>query len=1004
MNEEKLVYLSSLSDTFHILEHTTRKKCCYEVAEFIVETLLHTKTIQNFCRSIHDKDNEVSKTSLEEVFSHIKPRWDSFETILDDINAVFTTQAKKDESCTLHDLSQSLLELDLEVLRKIPLCRREQAFLSSQLERLEDPIGWSRYHTSDENYPFTLKKPITTSEEKYFVARQLAKTKFTQNVWLKPMNSPIQQSGTSDVDYDEDMEEYEIQYSVYVPYFLRRETTNEETMGTGLQYNLLSTFSNIPDGCFARLIDFQKEYYKGRREICGLKEAIKLQPHPTTSTSRLLTNINKRTNHKTRKALIKEQRTSLKIFYKKQELIDALATHDVIILIGETGSGKTTQIPQYLAEAGYASTNAMRTDRNSSRRTHPNTPQHIENLSTKRLIGCTQPRRLPTRSVAERVATEYGCVLGEEIGYTIRFEDKTSSRTIIKYMTDGILLRKALSDPTFSQYGVLIIDEAHERSINTDVLLGLLKRAIALRTFKLIVTSATLNVEKFSAFFDNAFIFRVSGRSFPVDLVYLDEPFPSNSSYVFECVKKVITIHLEEEAGDILVFLPGKEEIEDAYSKLQRWGLSLPAAFPKMQIHMVYAALPTEVQAQVFLEAPTNTRKVVLATNVAETSVTIDGIRFVVDSGIFKEKIFRPSTGMEILRVIPISQAQAKQRAGRSGRTSTGKCYRMYTETMFKEEMPSESTPEVQRSNLSNVVLTMKASGVMNILAFDFIDPPSRPILVDALNRLYALGALDDDGLLTPFGRRMSHYPLDPSLSAVLLFSHALGCSEAVITILSILSSDEIFYRPKDQVDKADSCRTRLQRRDGDHMSLLSIYMSWAEKNYDQKWCAKNYINYRTLLYARDVRRELCRMMEKQGFQLNSKAYKSLDLSLSARVRKAFTAGFFVNVARHTPEGYRKLSDRSTVYLYPNSSMLGSSTPWVIFHTLTMTSREYMREVSPIDVRWLPQLAPRYFRKLSKDELLQMRKHERLDPLFRKNLGPDEWRFSNYYRKHRKHR
>ena len=379
---------------------------------------------------------------------------------------------------------------------------------------------------------------------------------------------------------------------------------------------------------------------------------------------------------------IADQRKSLPIYKLKNELVQAIVDNQVLVVIGETGSGKTTQMTQYLAEAGFTS---------------------------KGKIGCTQPRRVAAMSVAKRVAEEFGCRLGEEVGYAIRFEDCTGPETVIKYMTDGMLLRELLLDDTMAGYSVIMIDEAHERSINTDVLFGLLKGVVKRRPdLKMIVTSATLDAEKFSSYFFNCPIFTIPGRTFPVEIMYTKQP---ETDYLDAALITVMQIHLTEPEGDVLVFLTGQEEIDTACQILYERMKGLGPNVPELIILPVYSALPSEMQTRIFDPAPPGTRKVVVATNIAEASLTIDGIFYVVDPGFSKQKVFNPKLGMDSLVISPISQASARQRAGRAGRTGPGKCYRLYTEAAYRNEMLPTSVPEIQRTNLGMTVLMLKAMG-----------------------------------------------------------------------------------------------------------------------------------------------------------------------------------------------------------------------------------------------------------------------------------------------------
>ncbi|TGZ60711.1 hypothetical protein CRM22_008385 [Opisthorchis felineus] len=531
---------------------------------------------------------------------------------------------------------------------------------------------------------------------------------------------------------------------------------------------------------------------------------------------------------------ILEQRQSLPIFKLKDELLHAVNDNKVLIVIGETGSGKTTQITQYLAEAGFTNTGR---------------------------IGCTQPRRVAAMSVAKRVSEEFGCRLGQEVGYTIRFEDCTAPETKIKYMTDGMLLRECLIDPDLRQYSVIMLDEAHERTIHTDVLFGLLKKAIQKRDdMKLIVTSATLDSVKFSQYFFEAPIFTIPGRTYPVEILYSLEP---ENDYLDAALNTVMQIHLTEPPGDILVFLTGQEEIDSGCEILYERMKALGSDVPELIILPVYAALPSEMQSRIFDPAPPGSRKVVIATNIAETSLTIDGIYYVIDPGFVKQKVYSSKSGMDQLIVTPISQAQAKQRAGRAGRTGPGKCYRLYTERAYRDEMLATNVPEIQRTNLASTVLQLKAMGINDLLSFDFMDPPPLQTLVAAMETLHGLSALDDEGLLTRLGRRMAEFPLEPMLSKMLIMSVHLQCSEEVLTIVSMLSVQNVFYRPKEKTELADQRKAKFHQPEGDHLTLLAVYNAWKNNKFSAPWCYDNFIQARTLKRAQDVRKQLLGIMDR---------------------------------------------------------------------------------------------------------------------------------------------
>lgn len=632
-----------------------------------------------------------------------------------------------------------------------------------------------------------------------------------------------------------------------------------------------------------------------------------------------------------KKMTIEETQKSLPVYPFKQDLIDAIREHQVLIIEGETGSGKTTQIPQFLHHAGFTK-NDMK-------------------------IGCTQPRRVAAMSVASRVAEEMGYKLGNEVGYSIRFEDCTSERTMIKYMTDGMLLREFLGEPDLASYSVMIIDEAHERTLHTDVLFGLVKDIARFRPdLKLLISSATLDAEKFSEFFDDAPIFRIPGRRFPVDIYYTKAP---EADYLDAAVVSVLQIHVTQPSGDILVFLTGQEEIETANEMLQERTKKLGSKIKELIILPIYANLPSDMQSKIFEPTPPGARKVILATNIAETSLTIDGIKYVIDPGFCKQNSYNARTGMESLIVTPISKASSNQRAGRAGRVSAGKCFRLYTAWAYKHELEDNTVPEIQRTNLGNVVLLLKSLGINDLIHFDFMDPPPHETLVLALEQLYALGALNHRGELTKLGRKMAEFPVDPMLSKCILASEQYKCAKEILTICAMLSvNNAVFYRPKDKVVHADTARVNFFRPGGDHLTLLNVYDQWEETAFSTQWCYENFIQHRSMKRARDIRDQLEGLMERVEIEI------STNPGDSVAIRKAITAGFFYHTARLDKGGnYKTVKYHQTVLVHPNSSMFEDRPKWLIYHELVFTTKEFMRQVIEIDNAWLLEVAPHYYKQ-----------------------------------------
>ncbi|KAK3900524.1 hypothetical protein C8A05DRAFT_35828 [Staphylotrichum tortipilum] len=657
---------------------------------------------------------------------------------------------------------------------------------------------------------------------------------------------------------------------------------------------------------------------------------------------------------------IKQQRESLPVFAFREQLIKAVRENQIMIVVGETGSGKTTQLTQYLAEAGFTN-NGM--------------------------IGCTQPRRVAAVSVAKRVSEEVGCQLGQEVGYTIRFEDVTSPATRIKYMTDGMLQREILIDPDLKRYSVIMLDEAHERTIATDVLFALLKKTIKRRDdLKIIVTSATLDADKFSEYFNSCPIFTIPGRTFPVEILYSREP---ESDYLDAALTTVMQIHLSEPMGDILVFLTGQEEIDTACEILYERMKALGPGVPELIILPVYSALPSEMQSKIFEPAPPGSRKVVVATNIAETSITIDFIYYVVDPGFVKQNAYDPKLGMDSLIVTPISQAQANQRAGRAGRTGPGKCFRLYTEAAYQSEMLPTTIPEIQRQNLSNTILMLKAMGINDLLRFDFMDPPPVNTMLTALEELYALAALDDEGLLTRLGRKMADFPMEPSLSKVLIASVDKKCSDEMVTIVSMLNLLQVFYRPKEKQTQADQKKAKFHDPSGDHLTMLNVYNSWKNNGYANTWCFENFIQARSMRRAKDVREQIVKIMERHRHPVIS-CGRDTD-----KIRQALCSGFFRNTARKDPqEGYKTLTEGTSVYLHPSSALFGKQAEWVVYHELVLTTREYMHFTTTIEPKWLVEAAPTFFKVAPTDKLSKRRAAERIQPLYNKFQGEDDWRIS----------
>lgn len=622
--------------------------------------------------------------------------------------------------------------------------------------------------------------------------------------------------------------------------------------------------------------------------------------------------------------------------------MEILHNNQCLTLVGETGSGKTTQIPQWCLE--YCKS-----------RTPP---------GQRRLVACTQPRRVAAMSVATRVAEEMDVQLGAEVGYSIRFEDCVSERTLLKYCTDGMLLREAMNCPLLDNYGVIMLDEAHERTLATDILMGLIKEIVRQRKdIKIVVMSATLDSGKFQTYFENCPLMSVPGRTFPVEIFYTPEP---EKDYLEAAIRTVVQIHVcEEVEGDILLFLTGQEEIEEACKRIKREIDNLGGEVGELKCIPLYSTLPPNLQQRIFEAAPPKRpngaigRKCVVSTNIAETSLTIDGVVFVIDPGFSKQKVYNPRIRVESLLVCPISKASAMQRAGRAGRTKPGKCFRLYTEKAYKTEMNDQTYPEILRSNLGTVVLQLKKLGVDDLVHFDFMDPPAPETLMRALEMLNYLAAIDDNGELTELGSLMAEFPLDPQLAKMVIASTELNCSNEVLSITAMLSVPQCFVRPTEAKKAADEAKARFAHIDGDHLTLLNVYHAFKQNHEDVQWCYDNFVNYRALKNADNVRMQLARIMDKYNLKRLSTDFKSKDYYIN--IRKALVAGFFMQVAHLERSGhYITVKDNQLVQLHP-STVLDHKPEWALYNEFVLTTKNFIRTVTDVKAEWLVQMAPQYY-------------------------------------------
>ncbi|KAI9566552.1 P-loop containing nucleoside triphosphate hydrolase protein [Boletus coccyginus] len=625
---------------------------------------------------------------------------------------------------------------------------------------------------------------------------------------------------------------------------------------------------------------------------------------------------------------LQAQRERLPITKYRDKLLYCIEQYPITIVVGQTGSGKTTQLPQYLLEAGWA--------------------------AEGNVIACTQPRRVAATSVATRVAAEVGTVLGEEVGYTIRFEDVSDkNKTRIHYMTDGMLFREVLLDPLLLRYSVIMVDEAHERSLYTDLLLGVLKKIRRKRSsLRIIVSSATLDAMSFRDYFcsgtspQEATIISLEGRMYPVEVAYLEEP---TTDYVTTAVEVAWKINLQHVAGDILVFLTGREDIERFLEAISEIIPTLPDGAPQIIPLALHSGLSTEEQLRVFSRAHPNSRKVIAATNIAEASVTIDGVKFVVDCGFVKIRSYNPSSHLSSLSTVPVSLASATQRAGRAGRTSPGICYRLYPESCLVS-LPATTSPEITRTDMTTPILQLKSLGIDDLMKFEWISVPPAEGILRALEVLVTAGMIGEDGRLTVMGQRVAECPIELRIARMLFSSKEFSCGEEILTIAAMISVQNVFVVP----DGAPGALAELERRkftaeEGDHLTLLNAYNAFTRYGRSSSWCKAHALNFRAMSRAVSIRSQLGKYMAR--FDLPKQSCEGDG----KRLRQCLVSGYWRNAARWTADGtYRSVQNDQILHVHPTSVLFTRKprTGWVVFHELEETKKPQINVITEIEPDW----------------------------------------------------
>ncbi|KFG86605.1 putative ATP-dependent RNA helicase (Hrh1) [Metarhizium anisopliae] len=679
-------------------------------------------------------------------------------------------------------------------------------------------------------------------------------------------------------------------------------------------------------------------------------------------------------------AALLKTRQELPIWQYRHQIQEALLgpKNEVLILVGETGSGKSTQVPQFLYRESWCKRRKVRV------------PSPEDEVYVGGCIAITQPRRVAATTLAHRVSQEAGTPLvkGRKegvVGYSVRFDHQVPKGTKIKFLTEGTLLQELLRDPYLRRYNAIIVDEIHERSLDVDLLVGFLKQILSSDQkmrggvpLKVVIMSATADVDAIQSFFNDSSIYsdarlvkvlRIKGRQFPVEVTHEPQPVADIQDSL---VKRIFKIHMEEPLpGDVLAFLTGQEEIESAQKLIEEYATTLASNVPKVKVFPLYGQLSIDGQREAFLPAQTKfTRKIVLATNIAETSVTVPGVRYVVDGGKAKIKQYRPRLGMESLLAKPISKSSALQRTGRAGREASGKCFRLYTERAF-DTLQESDLPEILRNDVLGAVLTMKARGVQDVLAFPLMDAPESEALEKALLNLHYLGALSDDGCITSAGEKMARLPIPPSLGAVLLAAGEpeFDCVLEVIDIISCITSGEDIFlqvQSEEAQEEIEGFRKEVRRREGDLITYLTTMQRYCSESVNRfEWCKQKKINMRNIKQALNIRRQLRGICLKERLLSepplpDPQPFTPPNPERAKAVLRCFLRGYALKTAMLAPDAsYITVHGKHVVAIHPASVLHGQKKEAIMFLDHVYTNKNYAKKVSAICATWIEEALQR---------------------------------------------